>query len=90
MLFRSISGERIGFNNIYFSATGANAVGTFPVGVLQLQSSPNMSLIQPFNVTFTSFANIVGEFYEGSFNGSYTDNGATHTISTTFKVRRSF
>ncbi len=85
-----IMGDRIGFNNIYFSATGANAVGTYPVGTLQVQSSSNLILIQPFNVTFTSFANNVGEFYEGSFNGSYTDSGAIHTISTTFKVRRSF
>ena len=76
-------------NYINFSSP-AGATGPFPIQQFSVQNFNNVTLIQPFNVTFTQFATTVGSFYEGSFSGSFTDSTITHTISTTFRVRRSF
>lgn len=76
-------------NYINFSSP-AGATGPFPIQQFNVQNFNNVTLIQPFNVTFTQFATTVGSFYEGSFSGSFTDSTITHTISTTFRVRRSF
>ena len=86
-----IMGDRPGINSIYFSATGANGTGTFPIGALQIQYSGNVTLISPSNVTFTNFPAAIGDFYEGSLSGSYTVNGSpVRNITATFKVRRTF
>ena len=76
-------------NYINFSSP-AGATGPFPIQQFSVQNFNNVTLIQPFNVTFTQFATTVGSFYEGSYSGSFTDSTITHTISTTFRVRRSF
>ena len=76
-------------NYINFSSP-AGATGPFPIQQFSVQNFNNVTLIQPFNVTFTQFASTVGSFYEGSFSGSFTDSTITHTISTSFRVRRSF
>ena len=78
-----------GSNYINFSSP-AGATGPFPIQQFSVQNFNNVTLIQPFNVTFTQFATTVGSFYEGSFSGSFTDSTITHTISTSFRVRRSF
>lgn len=95
-----IYGHRNNDFNDYINFTvqkNVSAPGTFPVATLEVGSyNPNVSfsnlitIIQPFNVTFTRFANNVGEFSEGSFLGKFTTYGAStiHTISCTFKVRR--
>lgn len=95
-----VYGHRNNDFNDYINFTvqkNVSAPGTFPVATLEVGSyNPNVSfsnlitIIQPFNVTFTRFANNVGEFSEGSFLGKFTTYGAStiHTISCTFKVRR--
>lgn len=78
-------------NSITFTVDNLSAPGTYPITKLYVQSYNPVSLTQPFNVTFTSFASNVGEFYEGSFSGQFTDSLTTvHTVSSTFKVRRNF
>lgn len=46
----------------------------------------------PFDVVVTNFPQAAGQFYQGSFNGSFRDslNTTTHTLSGTFKLRRIF
>lgn len=95
-----IYGHRNNDFNDYINFTvqkNVSAPGTFPVATLEVGSynpyvsfSNLITIIQPFNVTFTRFANNVGEFSEGSFSGKFTTHGAStiHTISCTFKVRR--
>ncbi len=39
-------------------------------------------------VTLTSFAANMGEYFEGSFTGSFIDQGITHTLSGSFYVKR--
>ena len=84
-----IMGDRVGSDNINFNAP-AGATGIFPVQRLTVQGHYNTTLVTPFNVTFTKFAAAVGDFYEGSFSGNFTDSSINHTINTTFRIRRSF
>lgn len=44
----------------------------------------------PFDVIVTNFPQAVGGFYQGSFNGNFSDssNTTTHTLSGTFRLRR--
>ncbi|HYO21982.1 MAG TPA: carboxypeptidase-like regulatory domain-containing protein [Flavisolibacter sp.] len=71
---------------------GTNTAGVYPVVTLAVQSfQSNVLLVSPFNVTVTAFPQTAGQFYEGSFTGGFKDaSNATHTLSGTFKVRRSF
>ena len=74
--------------SIQFQFTGVGA-GVHPMAQLSVQSFKNVSLVQPFNVTLTAFAQNTGSFYEGSFTGQFKDaQSLTHNISASFKVRR--
>lgn len=79
-----------GNNYIGFQIDNPTGVGTFPLSRLYVQNSAAISLLPPSNATLTSYANAVGEFYEGSFTAQYTDSTSTHNISSSFRVRRSF
>lgn len=80
--------NRFSFN---FSSP-TQTVGTYPVNNLLVQNYiQGNTLIQPFDVIITNFALNTAEFYEGSFSGQFKDAGnVTHSISATFRVRRSF
>lgn len=75
----------------YFSIYNADATGTFPV--VEFQPNRNYSVTtmeQPFTVTLTNFPASVGEYYEGSLSGKFTDvSSVLHTVTATFKIRRS-
>jgi len=81
--------DHIGFGYLH-----NNSAGTFPLVNLTLapyDSSTN--LIQPFNITITSYPQNVGEFYEGHFSGQFTHYStgtALHNINCSFRVRRQF
>jgi hypothetical protein len=90
--YTSISGYG-GSGNISTTVQGS-IVGTFPMLNLSVNNYQNADLEQPSTITFTSYPASVGNFYEGSLNGSFisyrnTDSAITHTITGTFKVRRS-
>jgi hypothetical protein len=38
----------------------------------------------------TSYASTVGEYFEGTFSGSFTTTGITHTISGSFRAKRNY
>lgn len=79
-----------GTANIYFTIPTASGVGTFPVGILQVENFGNTVLTSPFNANVTGFASAVGDFYVGSFSGQFTDSSVTHTISSSFRVRKNY
>jgi len=77
---------------INFGYLHNNAAGTFPLAHLTLQQYDSLTtLIQPFNITVTSYPQNIGEFYEGSFSGQfkhYTTGAVLHNINCSFRVRR--
>lgn len=90
--FLSIYGNQNppGINSISFIEINTNTTGTFPLNNFNVQNYNVDSLIQPFNVTITNFANTAGEFFEGSVSGQFTADSlpTVHTITSTFKVRK--
>jgi hypothetical protein len=80
----------IGFN---FNSS-AQAPGTYVIDEIFVNNLPNTRPVQPLNVVMTSFPTVVGQFYEGSFSGSFRDSSSTtgvlttHTISGNFKLRK--
>jgi len=76
--------------NLRFTVNNVSATGTFPVQSLSVNQHNNIKLTQPFNVTITGYPATVGDFYEGTFTGKFTDTASTviHNISSSFKVRR--
>lgn len=78
-----------GIGNISFTALEVSGKGKYPVSNLTLQNFRYVTIIQPTEVTLTSYANAAGEFYEGTLSGKFSDSStAIHNISCTFKVRR--
>lgn len=78
-------------NHLNLVVNNVTGSGTFPMQSMLLQSFNSIILTQPFNVTFTSFANAGGEYYEGSFTGKFTADNLTavHNINGRFRIRRS-
>jgi hypothetical protein len=65
--------------------------GSYPIVTFSVRNLNNPTPIQPFNVTMTSMPQAVGQFYEGSLNGQVKDaSNVTHTISCSFRIRRTF
>lgn len=81
-------------NLIWFGSIATNSnPGTYEVDELEVQNYTyqNITIVPPFNITFTNFPQAAGLFYEGSFSGSFKDkNNTTHTLSGTFRLRRMF
>lgn len=68
------------------------AAGTYPINVIYTNNTSTTStVIAPSNVTITSYPQSIGQFYIGSFSASYMDpqTSTTHTVTGTFKIRRS-
>lgn len=76
-------------NNIYMSfPNGNNQIGTYPLEYLYVND-----LIAPagsaLTITLATTANNVGDVFEGTFSGNFTDqNGTSHTISGSYRVIR--
>jgi hypothetical protein len=82
-----------GDNYIYFNFTGNNEKGVYRLKAMDVLNYNRIGLIAPFNVDLTSFPQSVGEFYEGSFSGSFKDSAdisITHNISCTFRMQKQF
>ncbi len=80
-------------NFINFSVNDVSASGTYPVNMIYVnQYKSDITLVRPFNITFTSFANNTGEFFEGTLSGKFTADSlpTVHNISSTFRLRRNF
>ncbi|MET0463765.1 MAG: carboxypeptidase-like regulatory domain-containing protein [Chitinophagaceae bacterium] len=73
----------------FFSPT--QAAGTYPVNGLAVNQFGGVSLISPTTVTVSGYPQVVGEFMEGSFTGSFRDSvgqGPVRTINGSFRLRR--
>lgn len=63
--------------------------GTYPSSLpceVNAMSIPDSSL----QVTVTSYANNIGDYFEGTFSGNFIDAGVTHTISGAFRAKRNY
>lgn len=73
---------------ISFNFWGDRSPGVYEVDQLSMSNTSVSSLVNPFNVTVTSFP-APGGFIEGSVSGQYLDAGSvSHTLNATFRVRR--
>jgi hypothetical protein len=74
---------------------GVNAAtGTYPVnGRIYINDYIRIGVIEPFNVTLTSFPQAAGGYWEGSFSGQFRDSAdlvPLHNISATFRLARNW
>jgi hypothetical protein len=86
---RKLTGDYLSFK---FTHT-ANVAGTYPLLNMDMQANntlyTNLTFVQPFNIVITTFPQSVGEFYVGNFSGQFKDvSNVTHTITSSFRVRR--
>jgi hypothetical protein len=70
---------------VFFTATTPTP-GTYPMTSVSMNSISTGLLSNTSKVILTSFAALVGQYYEGSFSGAFA-NG-THTFSGNFRVKR--
>jgi hypothetical protein len=66
------------------------AAGTYPLSNIAVNNSTARN--DPVgSVIVTKFAAVIGEFYEGSFSGTFTDSlTGNHNVNGTFKLRKNF
>jgi len=64
------------------------AAGTYQAFSFSTNTYPQPLLVQPFNVVLTNYPSAAGQYFEGSFSGSFTASGVPHTASGTFRIRR--
>ncbi|MEO8764847.1 MAG: carboxypeptidase-like regulatory domain-containing protein [Ginsengibacter sp.] len=86
----SIMGYKL-TDGINFSFIDNGATGIFAISNLFIMGMNNTGLVQPFNVTVTSYPQSSGEFYEGTFSGQFRDSAdltSLHTIKGSFRVRK--
>ena len=89
----SINGMRISggilthYINLDFVQPTAVA-GTYTASSFKTQGFTMLVLTPPFNVILTNYPTAPGAFYEGSFSGSFTQSGVSHTASGAFRIRR--
>ena len=95
LLQTNISGSNNGGPNNYLSFSfqhSTTATGTYPIISIFATgntTTPN-TVIPPSNVVVTNYPMAVGQFYEGTFSGSYSNTTGTHTINGSFKVRKNW
>lgn len=71
--------------------TTAQAPGSYQLASIIVQNYRQTTVVQPLNVSLTKYAKAAGEFYEGSLTGQFRDvSNVAHTITCTFRVRRTF
>lgn len=74
--------------NIQFNISGIS-LGTFPITKLSVLGYYDVSPDASSTATFTTYANNIGEFYEGTFSAKFTDSTTNkHTVTGTFKAIR--
>lgn len=81
------TGDMIDFNFQHATA----AAGTYPISVFNVLNYRNNTLTPPFNVVITNFPQNIGEYYEGSFSGSFVDGSSvSHNVSGSFRIRKTW
>lgn len=91
-----LSGQRIQ-NGVELKSIRFNFVhntegpGTYQMTVFHTNDYPSFTtVIQPSTVNLTGYATVPGAFYEGNFSGTFAWSGTNHTVTGTFRVRRSW
>jgi hypothetical protein len=89
----SISGAHANTHLSFNFQHSSAAAGTYPM--LSIFAGGNTTatnvVIPPSNVVITNFPQAIGQFYEGTFSGSYSNpSSGNHTISGSFKVRKNW
>lgn len=79
-------------NHIAFNFNHASAAaGTYAIDEFIVQNYNQVVLSTPFNVVITNFPQSVGQFYEGSITGTFTDNlSVSHNVTVSFRIRKTF
>ncbi|HEY0732618.1 MAG TPA: hypothetical protein VGD33_09385, partial [Chitinophagaceae bacterium] len=63
--------------------------GTYPIHFVEVNLLISNNLISPSNVIVSNFPQNIGEFYEGTFSGSFQlPSSGTHTLSGIFRIRK--
>ncbi|MCG2617626.1 carboxypeptidase-like regulatory domain-containing protein [Terrimonas sp. NA20] len=73
-----------------FISPGA-AAGTYPLGRLSVNQYGNTSVISPATVSVTKYPQVIGQYIEGTFTGSFRDSvgqDPVHRINGSFRLRR--
>jgi hypothetical protein len=85
-----IYGNHNNITDVSFSFQNNRTEGSFPIQYLFVQGFNNVTPVAPFTIILTNYPDAAGDFFEGSFSGQFKDGlNATHTISGTFRIRRS-
>lgn len=86
-----VSGSGTGVSSNLVFSFAPTATGSWPLNYLGVQNYGGVNMTLPFNTTLTNFPQATGEFYEGNFSGQFKDNNnVTHTISATYRFRKSW
>ena len=73
----------------FFQFGDSGTGSTYQLNYLTMKNVGLTTLIQPFTITVTDYAEVAGEFFEGNFSGQYKDAAnIAHTISCSFRVRK--
>jgi hypothetical protein len=81
-----------GDNLLMFFDHPSLLTGTYTLSTIRAQTYFNNTVLQPSNITLTSFPQMVGQFYEGSFSGQFKDDqNVTHTVTNgVFRIRKNW
>ena len=77
-------------NSSIYLTSNANAAGSFPVMNISVGNLNQNTVLAPFNIVYTSWPTAAGQFYEGTFSGSFKDaSNVTHTVTNgSFRIRK--
>jgi hypothetical protein len=91
MLQTFITGSHLN-NSISFRFTSPSAVpGTYPAMSFSVNNSSMSTNATPTpSIVVTNFPTVIGDFYLGTFAGTFMDSLTTHTVNGSFKVRKNF
>ncbi|HEX6334564.1 MAG TPA: hypothetical protein VFZ78_10080, partial [Flavisolibacter sp.] len=88
-----ISGFSSGANIAFRFNHPTPAAGTYQMTMLQVNNTMAGNSTTPLTptVVVTNYPAAVGDYYEGTFSGTYVDNQAvTHVISGNFRLRKNW
>ncbi|MEJ7588385.1 MAG: carboxypeptidase-like regulatory domain-containing protein [Ferruginibacter sp.] len=78
-------------NTLNFNFSGDAIPGIYPLISLSISLYREPIINKPFTVIITAYPQRMGDFYEGTFSGSFIDRSpapVTHSITCSFRVRK--
>ena len=79
-------------NSIRFNFKhNTESTGVYQMTVFHTKDYPSFTtVVQPSTVNLTSYAATPGAYYQGNFSGKFTWGGSNHTVTGSFRIRRSW